>query len=69
MALSDQLSSAKKTDDKSRNVRVDYSFGSIQSDIIFDEMNSLPKEVTLKTMLNVYDKSYDILEVNIQQVL
>lgn len=61
LALSDQLSS----DDKSRNFRADFSFGSMQSDIIFDDMNTLPKEVTLKTTLNIFDGNYDMFEVNV----
>lgn len=37
----------------------------MQSDIIFDDMNTLPKEVTLKTTLNVFDGNYDMFEVNV----
>lgn len=61
LALSDQPSS----DDKSHNFRADYSFGSIQGDVIFNDMNTLPKEVTLKTTLNVFDGNYDVFEVNV----
>lgn len=50
--------------DKSHNYRLDYAFGSMQSDIIYDDMNTLPKEVTLRTILNAFDKNYDIFEVN-----
>lgn len=68
MALSHQLSPAKKvSNDKSRNYRVDYAFGSVLSNIIFDDMNTLPKEVTLRTILNTLDKNYDMFEVNVFQ--
>lgn len=66
LALSDQLSTTKEmSDDKSHNFREDYAFGSVQSDIIFDDMNTLPKEVTLTTILNGFDENYDIFEVNV----
>lgn len=57
----------KMSSDKSLNYRVDYAFGSMQGDIIFDDMNTLPKEVTLRTILNAFDKNYDIFEVNVLQ--
>lgn len=68
MALSHRLSLTKKmSSDKSCNYRLDYAFGSMQSDIIYDDMNTLPKEVTLRTILNAFDKNYDIFEVNVLQ--
>lgn len=44
---------------------MEFPFGSIRSDVIFDDMNTLPKEVTLTTTLNVFDNNYDIFEVNV----
>lgn len=68
LALSHRLSLTKKmSSDKSRNYRLDYAFGSMQSNIIYDDMNTLPKEVTSRTILNAFDKNYDIFEVNVLQ--
>lgn len=68
MALSHRLSLTKNmSSDKSRNYRLDYAFGSMQSNIIYDDMNTLPKEVTLRTILNAFEKNYDIFEVNVLQ--
>lgn len=47
----------------SRNYKLDSSLGSIQSNIIFDGSDTLPKEMMLETTLKVFDYSYDIFEV------
>lgn len=68
LALSEQLSATDEmSDGKSHNFRVDYAFGSAQSDVIFDDLNTLPKEVTLRTILNGFEENYDIFEVNVFQ--
>lgn len=67
MALKDQLSPTNKVfDGISRSYKIDSPLGSIQSNIIFDSTDTLPKEVMLETTLKVFDYSYDIFEVCFQ---
>lgn len=64
MALNGQLSPTGAIfDGVSRNYKLDSSLGSIQSNVIFDGSDTLPKEVMLETTLKVFDYSYDIFEV------
>uniref|UniRef100_A0A3B4FGW7 Apolipoprotein Ba n=1 Tax=Pundamilia nyererei TaxID=303518 RepID=A0A3B4FGW7_9CICH len=53
-------------DGMSRNYKLDSSLGSIQSNIIFDGSDTLPKEMMLETTLKVFDYSYDIFEVGVE---
>lgn len=67
MALSDQLSPTNKAfDGMSHNYKIDSPLGSVQSNVIFDAANTLPKEVMLETTLKVFDYNYDIFEVYFQ---
>ncbi|XP_074548675.1 apolipoprotein B-100 [Halichoeres trimaculatus] len=50
----------------SSNYKVDSPLGSVQSNIIFDNMNTLPKEVMLETTLKVFDYNYDLFEVGVE---
>ncbi|XP_063764989.1 apolipoprotein B-100 isoform X2 [Eleginops maclovinus] len=45
---------------------IDSALGSIQSKIIFDATDTLPKEVMLETTLKVFDYNYDIFEVGVE---
>lgn len=64
MALNGQLSPTGTIfDGVSRNYKLDSSLGSIQSNVIFDGSDTLPKEMMLETTLKVFDYSYDIFEV------
>lgn len=45
---------------------MDSPLGSVQSNIIFDATDTLPKEVMLETTLKVFDYNYDIFEVCLQ---
>lgn len=47
----------------SGNYKIATPFGSVQSNIIFDAANTLPKEVMLETTLKVFDYNYDVFEV------
>ncbi|XP_045919657.1 apolipoprotein B-100 [Micropterus dolomieu] len=67
LALKDQLSPTNKVfDGISRSYKIDSPLGSIQSNIIFDSTDTLPKEVMLETTLKVFDYSYDIFEVGVE---
>ncbi|XP_074517715.1 apolipoprotein B-100 isoform X1 [Sebastes fasciatus] len=67
LALTDQLSPTNEVfDGKSSNYRIESPLGSVQSNIIFDAMDTLPKEVMLETTLKVFDYSYDIFEVGVE---
>ncbi|CAJ1074177.1 apolipoprotein B-100 [Xyrichtys novacula] len=50
----------------SANYKLDSPLGSIQSNIIVDSTNSLPKEVMLETTLKVFDYNCDIFQVGIE---
>lgn len=41
--------------------------GSVQSNVIFDGKDTLPKEVMLETTLKVFGYNYDIFEVCLQK--
>ncbi|XP_078030967.1 apolipoprotein B-100 isoform X4 [Epinephelus lanceolatus] len=67
LALKDQLSPTNKVfDGMSHNYKKDSPLGSVQSNIIFNATNTLPKEVMLETTLKVFDYNYDIFEVNVE---
>ncbi|KAM8915788.1 apolipoprotein B-100 isoform 2-T3 [Spinachia spinachia] len=66
-ALRDQLSPRNKLFiGMSINCKVDSPLGSVQSNIIFDGTDTLPKEVMLETTLNVFNYNYDIFEVCVE---
>ena len=54
-------------DGLSRNYRIDSPLGSIQSNIILDGKNTLPKEIMLEATLKAFDYKYDFFEVRFQQ--
>ncbi|XP_070776697.1 apolipoprotein B-100 [Enoplosus armatus] len=64
LALENQLSPANGG--ISRNYKIDSPLGSVQSNIIFDATDTLPKEVMLETTLKVFDYNYDIFEVGVE---
>ncbi|KAM9341244.1 apolipoprotein B-100 [Symphorus nematophorus] len=66
-ALNDQPSDTNNIfDGMSRNRKIDTPLGSVQSNIIFDGTDTLPKEMMLETTLKVFDYSYDIFEVGVE---
>uniref|UniRef100_A0A8C2XEB4 Apolipoprotein B n=1 Tax=Cyclopterus lumpus TaxID=8103 RepID=A0A8C2XEB4_CYCLU len=66
LALRDQLPPTNKVfDGMSRNCKIDSPLGSVQSNIIFDTTDTLPKELMLETTLKVFNFNYDIFEVGI----
>ncbi|XP_042356872.1 apolipoprotein B-100 isoform X2 [Plectropomus leopardus] len=67
LAFKDQLSPTRKIlSGMSRNYKKDSPLGSVQSNIIFDATDTLPKEVMLETTLKVFDYNYDIFEVSVE---
>ncbi|XP_030615071.1 apolipoprotein B-100 [Archocentrus centrarchus] len=67
LALNGQLSPTGTVfDGMSRNYKMASSLGSIQSNIIFDGRDTLPKEMMLETTLKVFDYSHDIFEVGVE---
>ncbi|XP_060918741.1 apolipoprotein B-100 [Labrus mixtus] len=62
-----ELALQKQTvpDGLTQNYKLDSPLGSIQTNIILDNMNTLPKEVMLETTLKVFDYTYDIFEVGV----
>ncbi|KAM6917506.1 apolipoprotein B-100 isoform 1-T1 [Lycodopsis pacificus] len=67
LALRDQLSPTNKVfDGMSSNYKIDSPLGSVQSNIIFDVTDTMPKEVMLETTLKVFNYNYDIFEVGIE---
>ncbi|XP_041668257.1 apolipoprotein B-100 [Cheilinus undulatus] len=69
-ALKEYIDSALQdvavADGMSQNFKLDSSLGSVQGNIIRDDMNTLPKEVMLETTLKVFDYTFDIFEVGIE---
>ncbi|XP_040916458.1 apolipoprotein B-100 [Toxotes jaculatrix] len=65
LALKDQPTN-KVFDGMSGNYKIDSALGSVQSNIIFDGRDTLPKEVMLETTLKVFDYNYDIFEVSVE---
>ncbi|XP_072221414.1 apolipoprotein B-100 [Leuresthes tenuis] len=53
-------------DGLSRNYKVDSPLGSIQSNIILDGKNTLPKEMMLEATLKAFDNKYDFFEVGVE---
>lgn len=49
----------------SQNYRTETPLGTAKSNIIFNGLNTLPKEVMLETTLKVFDYNYDIFEVRL----
>ncbi|XP_070698840.1 apolipoprotein B-100 [Pempheris klunzingeri] len=67
LALTDQLSPTNKVfDGISHNYKIDSPLGSVESNIIFDATDTLPKEVMLETTLKVFDYNYDLFEVGVE---
>ena len=58
-----QLSSTLMGSSTSTNHRLETPLGSVQSNLIFDGADTLPKEVMLETTLRVLDFRQDIFEV------
>ncbi|XP_034531344.1 apolipoprotein B-100 [Notolabrus celidotus] len=50
----------------SANRKLDSPLGSVQSNMILDNVNTLPKEVMLETTLKVFDYEYDFFEVGVE---
>ncbi|KAM7404104.1 hypothetical protein PAMA_004499 [Pampus argenteus] len=66
-ALKDQLTLTNTVfDHLSSNYKIDSPLGSVQSNIIFDGYNTLPKEVMLETTLKVFDYNHNIFEVGVE---
>ncbi|XP_067336433.1 apolipoprotein B-100 [Channa argus] len=66
LALKEQLSLTNKAFERmSRNYKINSAIGSVQSNVIFNGRDPLPKEVMLETTLKVFDYSYDIFEVDV----
>ncbi|XP_071327155.1 apolipoprotein B-100 isoform X2 [Trachinotus anak] len=53
-------------DGMSHNYKINSPLGSVQSNIIFDGRDTLPKEVMLETTLKVFDYNYDMFEVSVE---
>nr|XP_033967462.1 apolipoprotein B-100 isoform X2 [Pseudochaenichthys georgianus] len=53
-------------DGMSSHYKIESVLGSIQSNIIFNATDTLPKEVMLETTLKVFDYNYDIFEVGVE---
>uniref|UniRef100_A0A3Q1B7C0 Vitellogenin domain-containing protein n=1 Tax=Amphiprion ocellaris TaxID=80972 RepID=A0A3Q1B7C0_AMPOC len=67
LALKDELSPPNKVfDGMSRNYKINSPLGSIQSNMIFDDRDTLPKEMMLETTLKAFDYNYDIFEVGVE---
>ncbi|XP_068451587.1 apolipoprotein B-100 [Clinocottus analis] len=67
LALSDQPPHTNNVfDGMSRNRKIDSSLGSVQSNIIFDATDTLPKEMMLETTLKVFNYNYDVFEVGVE---
>lgn len=62
MALTEDL---PPTNGMSQNYRTETPLGTAKSNIIFDGLNTLPKEVMLETTLKVFDYNYDNFEVRL----
>lgn len=68
-ALENLLSSLEEPPhSRSRTHNMATPIGSLQSSVIFDGTNTLPKEVLLETTLKVFDYNYDIFEVCFNRV-
>ncbi|XP_035990966.1 apolipoprotein B-100 isoform X2 [Fundulus heteroclitus] len=66
-ALQDQLSPTSSVFSRlSKNYKLSSPLGSVQSNIIFDDSNTLPKELKLEASLKAFDRSYDMLEVGLE---
>uniref|UniRef100_A0A667YKX4 Apolipoprotein B n=1 Tax=Myripristis murdjan TaxID=586833 RepID=A0A667YKX4_9TELE len=51
---------------KSRNYKMETPLASVEGHIIFDPIDTLPKEVMLETTLKVFDYNYDVFEIGIE---
>uniref|UniRef100_A0A3B4VIY8 Apolipoprotein B n=1 Tax=Seriola dumerili TaxID=41447 RepID=A0A3B4VIY8_SERDU len=63
---SPQIEAKGVFDGMSQNYKINSPLGSVQSNIIFDGSDTLPKEVMLETTLKVFDYNYDIFEVSVE---
>ncbi|MEQ2207745.1 hypothetical protein XENOCAPTIV_017917, partial [Xenoophorus captivus] len=52
----------------SKNYKLSSPLGSVQSNIIFDDKNTLPKELKLEASMKAFDHSYDILGLKEQDL-
>lgn len=50
-------------DGLSQNYRINSPLGSVHSNIIFNDRNTMPKEMMMEATLEAFDINYDILEV------
>ncbi|KAM9777528.1 apolipoprotein B-100 [Neosynchiropus ocellatus] len=50
----------------SRNFKLDLPLGSVQSNVIFDGSNTLPKELLLETTLKAFDLNQNVFEVGVE---
>ncbi|KAF6724379.1 Apolipoprotein B-100, partial [Oryzias melastigma] len=50
----------------SRNYKMESPLGSVQSNVIFDGRDTLPKEVILETTMRAFGFSHDMLEVGVE---
>lgn len=50
-------------DGLSQNYKVSSPLGSVQSNIVFDDRNTMPKEMMMEATLEAFDFNYDIFEV------
>ncbi|KAK2825862.1 hypothetical protein Q5P01_020076 [Channa striata] len=67
LALKEPMSPTNKTfENMSRNYKIESPFGSVQSNVIFNGRETLPKEVMLETTLKVFDYNYDVFEVGVE---
>ncbi|KAM4724117.1 apolipoprotein B-100 [Anableps anableps] len=67
VALQDQLWSTNTMfNGLSKNYKLSSPLGSVQSNVIFDDKNTLPKEMKLEVSLKAFDHSYDMFEVGVE---
>ncbi|KAF7201026.1 apolipoprotein B-100 isoform X2 [Nothobranchius furzeri] len=55
-------------DGLSQNYKVDSPLGSVQTNIIFDESSTMPKEMTLEATMKAFHLKHDVLEVGVDAV-
>lgn len=67
LALKEHLSPANNIFDRvSRHYKIDSTLGSVQGNIIFNNMDTLPKDLTLGSSMKLFDDYTDIFEVLFQ---
>ncbi|XP_038144044.1 apolipoprotein B-100 isoform X1 [Cyprinodon tularosa] len=66
-SLKDKLTSTNTEFNRlSKNYKLSSQLGSIQSSVIFDGRNTLPKELKLEAALKAFHQSYDLFEVGLE---